>query len=251
MTVASAVEFRGVDLRFHRDRKTVDVLEDLSFAAESGEILSIIGPSGCGKSSILNLIAGFIEPTRGRILIDGQDRQSTKVSVGVVFQEYLLFPWLRVSQNIGFGLSQSSADESSRKRIVADYVHLMGLEGFESSYPDELSGGMKQRVALARALACSPSILLMDEPFASLDAYTRYTMQELLLRIWQTERTTIVFVTHDVDEAFRLSNRIMILSARPGRLQETLRIRNAGSRDSGQVIIDAVQRKRIFELMGQ
>jgi ABC-type nitrate/sulfonate/bicarbonate transport system ATPase subunit len=251
MTQASAVEFKGVNLRFYRGQSTVQVLTDLSFAVESGEFLSIIGPSGCGKSSILNLIAGFIEPTSGQILIDGQDRDLARVNVGVVFQEYLLFPWLTVAQNIGFGLSQSFENESHKDRVVEDHVHLMGLEGFENSYPNELSGGMKQRVALARALAYSPSILLMDEPFASLDAYTRYSMQELLLDIWRTKQKTIVFVTHDVDEAFRLANRILILSARPGRVREVLKIRGSDQATADSIVLDSGQRERIFKLMGE
>lgn len=251
VTSASAVEFQEVDLRFYRGRKSVQVLSDFSFAVESGEILSIIGPSGCGKSSILNLVAGFIKPTSGRILIDGRDRELTKLTVGVVFQEYLLFPWLSVVQNIGFGLSQAFVDESSKQGVVANYVHLMGLNGFENSYPSELSGGMKQRVALARALAYSPSILLMDEPFASLDAFTRYSMQELLLKIWRAERKTILFVTHDVDEAFRLSNRILVVSSRPGRVREVLQVRGSGREGSDGVTLDAAQRERIFRLMGE
>lgn len=195
-------------------------LYDVSFTVGDNEFFSIVGPSGCGKTTLLNLLAGFEQPTQGELKVDGVPITRPGWQRSVVFQEYALFPWYDVSQNISYGLKRKGVPERERREIVEHYLDLVGLRGFEKKYPRELSGGMRQRVSIARALAVNPHVLLMDEPFGALDAQTRDYMQEELLKIWQRERKTVIFVTHSIDEAIRLSDRIMVMSRRPGRVQE-------------------------------
>jgi len=195
-------------------------LHDVNFEVEQNEFFSIVGPSGCGKTTLLNLLAGFEQPTRGEICVGGKTITGPGWERAVVFQEYALFPWYTVSENIRYGLKRKRLPDAEQKRLVEHYVGLVGLRGFESRYPRELSGGMRQRVSIARALAVNPSILLMDEPFASLDVQTREYMQDELLKIWQSEPKTVIFVTHSIDEAIKLSDRIAIMGPRPGRIEE-------------------------------
>jgi ABC-type nitrate/sulfonate/bicarbonate transport system ATPase subunit len=195
-------------------------LLDVNLQVEKNEFFSIVGPSGCGKTTLLNLIAGFEQPTRGGIRVDGHAISTPGWQRAVVFQEYALFPWYTVVQNIRYGLQRKRVPEAEQRRLVDHYVGLVGLRGFESRYPRELSGGMRQRVSIARALAVNPSILLMDEPFASLDVQTREYMQDELLKIWEHEPKTVIFVTHSIDEAIKLSDRIAIMAPRPGRVEE-------------------------------
>jgi NitT/TauT family transport system ATP-binding protein len=195
-------------------------LLDVNLQVEKNEFFSIVGPSGCGKTTLLNLIAGFEQPTRGGIAVDGQAISAPGWERAVVFQEYALFPWYTVVQNIRYGLQRKRVPEAEQRRLVDHYVALVGLRGFEARYPHELSGGMRQRVSIARALAVNPSILLMDEPFASLDIQTREYMQDELLKIWEREPKTVIFVTHSIDEAIKLSDRIAIMAPRPGRVEE-------------------------------
>ena len=198
----------------------VEAVRNFSVNIEPEEFVSIIGPSGCGKSTVLNVIAGFVEATEGSVKIDGKEIQEPSPDRGVVFQDYALFPWLNVLENAGFGLKMQQVDKETRRKIAQEKIDQVRLKGFEAKYPHELSGGMKQRVAIARILASNPGVMLMDEPFGALDAQTRENMQELLLEIWQQSRATVVFITHDLDEAILLSDKIILMSARPGTVKE-------------------------------
>jgi NitT/TauT family transport system ATP-binding protein len=202
------------------DHEGTLALDGVSFSVGDREFCALLGHSGCGKTTLLNLIAGFEQATSGSITLDGVPVSRPGRDRAVVFQDYALFPWLTVEGNIAFGLESLSAAE--RARIVAEHVKLVGLQGFERSYPHQLSGGMRQRVAIARALAAGPQLLLLDEPFAALDAQTRSLMQDELARIWAAERTSVLLVTHSIEEALKLADRIVILGRRPGRVRENL-----------------------------
>ncbi len=217
----------------------VAAVEDVSLEIHNGEFVSILGPSGCGKTTLLNIIAGFIAPTRGEILLNGRRIQGPGPDRGVVFQTFALFPWKTVLDNVGFGLKMRGVPKPERDRIAREYIALVGLEGFEDRYPHELSGGMQQRVGVARVLANNPELLLMDEPFASVDAQTRMTLQEELTRIWEDRRPTILFITHDVEEAVFLANRVIVLSARPGRVRETIDVALPRPRSWHRLVEDA------------
>ncbi len=212
----------GVGRRFERDGKSIAVLDGISFDVSDGEFVCLVGPSGCGKSTLLNLMGGFLPPTSGSILIDGEAVEGPDPRRILVFQERGVFPWLTVEGNIAFGLAK--LPKAERQERVAHYVRMVQLEGFERSYPSDLSGGMKQRLQVARALAVNPDILYLDEPFGALDSVTRLVMRAELLRIWQTERRTIVFVTHDIDEAVQLADRVVVLSSRPAKVMDILEI---------------------------
>lgn len=205
-------------------RKRITALDGLSIRVKRNEFVSIIGPSGCGKSTFLLMLAGLEQATGGRIHIEGKPVDGPDPKRAIVFQEYLLFPWRTVRKNIEFGPQVRNVPETERRRISDHYIRLVGLGGFENRYPHELSGGMKQRVAIARALANSPDVLLMDEPFGALDALTREMLQLELLRIWQEARCTIVFVTHSISEAVYLSDRVAVISNRPGRILSEITI---------------------------
>ena len=189
-----------------------------------GEFCVFVGPSGCGKSTLLRIVAGLDTPTQGEVLLDGQAVRGPGAERGMVFQSYTLFPWLTVHQNICFGLREKGMAPAQQAEIAARFIAEVGLRGFENHFPKQLSGGMQQRVALARALANDPKILLLDEPFGALDNQTRALMQELLLSIWELHRKTVLFVTHDVDEAIFMANRCVVFSARPGRIKNELAI---------------------------
>jgi ABC-type nitrate/sulfonate/bicarbonate transport system ATPase subunit len=212
------VLFRNISQTFG----SVRVLDDINLSVVAGEFVCILGPSGCGKSTLLNIAGGFVDPMEGEVSIDGEKVSGPDPRRIFVFQERGVFPWLTVEENIGFGLFRQG-DKEKRERI-AHYVQLVGLKGFEKSYPRELSGGMKQRLEVARALAVNPDVLYLDEPFGALDSITRLQMRRELLRIWQAERKTILFVTHDIEESVQLADRVVILSARPGRVQRVVDI---------------------------
>ncbi|HZF08427.1 MAG TPA: ABC transporter ATP-binding protein [Thermoanaerobaculia bacterium] len=198
---------------------SIPVLEDIELTVPAGAFVCLVGPSGCGKSTLLNIAAGFLPASRGEIRIDGEPVRGPHPRRLFIFQESSVFPWLTVAQNIAFGLT-GSAEE--RRGIVADWIARMGLAGFEAAYPRQLSGGMKQRVEIARALACRPDVLFLDEPFGALDYLTRLRLRAELIDLWQRERPTVLFVTHDVDEAVQLADCIVVLSPRPARLRRLL-----------------------------
>ena len=207
-----------------RNKQEVTALQDFNLSVGNNEFVSIIGPSGCGKSSFLQMVAGLDYPDRGSIRVDGNLVDSPGADRGMVFQGYTLFPWLTVAENVKFGLKKTQLQAAEKEKLVGNYIELVGLTGFENVYPRQLSGGMRQRVAIARALVGKPKVLLMDEPFGALDAQTRLMMQALLLEVWERERTTVLFVTHDVEEAIVLSDRVYLMTARPGRVKAEVRI---------------------------
>lgn len=215
---------KNLEKVFYSDGRAITALRDLSFEIKEGEFFGIVGPSGCGKTTLLNLIGGLEQPTKGDILVNGSEVKGPGFDSGMLFQEGALLPWRTAIKNIEFGLEIKGINTKEREKIAKNHLRLVGLEGFENSYPFELSGGMMQRVALARVLTFDPDILLMDEPFASVDALTREGLQNELLRIWSEMKKTIVFVTHSIDEVIYLSDRIAVMSARPGRVKEVVRI---------------------------
>ena len=199
-------------------------LEDVTIDVRSGEFLALVGPSGCGKSTLLDLLGGLTPPTGGRILLDGRPIAGPARDRGIVFQQYALFPWRTAAQNVEFGLDIAGFRAKQRRELALHHLDLVGLSAFADRYPHELSGGMKQRVAIARSLAYNPEVLLMDEPFAALDAQTRETLQGELLRIWRTTGKTIVFITHGIDEAVVLGQRVAIMTSRPGRIKQVVSV---------------------------
>ena len=202
----------------------VVALNGANLEIQDNEFICVVGPSGCGKSTLLNIIAGLHDPTSGEVLVDGVKVEGTGVDRGVVFQQYALFPWLTVKKNVEFGLKLQKKSPAECEEIAMKYIKMVDLEGFVDAYPKELSGGMKQRVAIARAYAVNPSLLLMDEPFGALDAQTRTQLQTELLKTWEEEMKTCFFITHDVEEAILLSSRVVVMSARPGRIKEVIDI---------------------------
>jgi NitT/TauT family transport system ATP-binding protein len=227
-------------------------IDDVDFTVAPGEFLVLVGPSGCGKSTLLDLLGGLTRPTGGRILLDGREIDGPGLDRGVVFQQYALFPWRTALANVEFGLAAKGGIGRAQRRARArEFLELVGLEGFEDRYPHELSGGMKQRVAIARSLAYDPEVLLMDEPFAALDAQTREVLQGELLRIWAETGKTIIFITHGIDEAVVLGQRVLVLTARPGRVKAEVSI-DLGDRASGDVRSTpefARSRHRIWSLL--
>ena len=222
MSAAPCLEMKGVGMRYGDGAGAVAALTGIDLAVRTHEFVTIVGPSGCGKSTLLYLVGGFLRPTAGSLLLHGRPITKPGPDRGIVFQRYSLFPWLTVRANIGYGLDERGTPRAERDRIVEGYVRMVHLEGFEDRYPRELSGGMQQRVALAQALACGPDILLMDEPFGALDAQTRRILQDEVRRIWLRDTKTVLFVTHDVEEAVALGTRIVVMAARPGCIKEVI-----------------------------
>ncbi|AXO14573.1 ABC transporter ATP-binding protein [Thalassospira indica] len=221
----SKLSLRDITVRFEpKGKPPVLALDDVSLDVANDTFSVIVGPSGCGKSTLLRLVAGLETPTSGRLELDGDPINGPSADRGMVFQSYTLFPWLTVRENVMFGPKLKNLSKSECEDIADDLIKAVHLEGFEKSYPKELSGGMRQRVALARALANDPRILLMDEPFGALDSQTRQMMQELLLDVWQSRRKTVLFITHDIDEAIFLGDEVHVMSARPGLIKQSLDI---------------------------
>jgi len=219
------IELEGVRKEFIKGERRVLAIEDFSLNVAEREFVAILGPSGCGKSTLLNMVAGFDSPTRGTVRVDGDEIVDPSPRRCVVFQEPALFPWFSVMENVVFGpktQGQKAADYRPRAEQILEQV---GLRGFEGSYPAELSGGMRQRVGIARVLIMQPQVLLMDEPFGSLDAQTRMLMQELLLRVWERHHQTVLFITHDIEEALLLADRVCVMTARPGRIKKNIDVR--------------------------
>jgi NitT/TauT family transport system ATP-binding protein len=214
---------------------TVVAFRNVELNVRSNEVLCIVGPSGCGKTTLLRCIGGLLAPSSGQVLIDGQIVSSPRPGVAIVFQHFGLLPWKTVLENVAFGLKIAGVSRQQLAERVDHYIRLVGLAGFENQYPYQLSGGMQQRVGLARALAIHPEILLMDEPFASVDAQTREVLQEELLRLHERERKTMVFITHSIDEALVLGDRVAVMATRPGRVKEILTVNFARPRDPAAV----------------
>ncbi len=224
--MAEPVKLRILDVTQHyrSGGHEVTAIDDVSLEIRNKEFATILGPSGCGKTTLLRIVAGLVRPTQGQVRLDGHAITGPGQDRGMVFQTYTLFPWLTVKQNIQFGLQLSGVSRNDQENIAQELVTRVGLRGFENAYPKALSGGMKQRVAIARALANNPDILLLDEPFGALDAQTRSLMQELLTQVWEEFHKTILFVTHDVEEAIFLSDRVFIMTARPGKIKAEIPI---------------------------
>ena len=227
------IEIRGlsVDFAARRGQHLLPALRDVSLQIQDREFVCLLGPSGCGKTTLLNCIAGFIEPTAGEIKLDERPVEGPGPDRGIVFQEYGLFPWFTVEQNIQYGPRLKKLSRAALRAVSAHYIRLVHLEGFERHYPNELSGGMKQRVGIARALANQPEVLLLDEPFGALDAQTRERMQAELLKIWQVEQRTCIFVTHSIVEALFLADRVVVMTARPGRIKREITVPTPRPRD--------------------
>jgi len=225
----------GVSIELGDGAQRFEVLHEVSIDAAPGEFICLLGPSGCGKSTLLGALAGHLRPSRGTLALDGAAIDGPDPQRGLVFQHHTLFPWKTVLDNVAYGLKMKGVDRATREDEARKLLALVGLAGFETRYPRELSGGMQQRVEIARVLINHPRVLLMDEPFGALDALTRSRMQELLLELWTRVRTTILFVTHDIDEALFLADRVLVLSPRPGRIVEELPVPFERPRHAGQL----------------
>lgn len=233
MNTKNKLTITNLNKTYKSKTKEVTALKDVNLTIKNNEFVAIVGPSGCGKSTMLNIIAGLLEQTSGEVYCNDEPVEGISTERGVVFQQYALFPWLTVRQNIEFGLKctkkskkykETELTKTDIKEIADKYIHMVQLEEFANHYPKELSGGMKQRVAIARAYAVNPEVLLLDEPFGALDAQTRTQLQQELLEMWQKEKKTCVFITHDIEEAIILAERVVIMSARPGRVKEIVDI---------------------------
>ncbi len=216
------ISFRNVSKIFGTGEDALVAIENLTLDIEDGEIVTVVGPSGCGKSTAMNMVAGLISQSSGEVLVDGRPVSGPGPDRGVIFQQYALFPWMTVRENVEFGLKLQKLDKAERRERALHYLGLVGLADFADFYPKTLSGGMKQRCAIARAYAVNPTVLLMDEPFGALDALTRVKLQNQLLDTWSKDKRTVMFITHDVDEAVYIAHRVIVLAANPGRLQEII-----------------------------
>ena len=223
-TQSGHIEVRDLNISFQARGATVQAVKSVSLDVRSGEFVSLIGPSGCGKSTLMNAVAGFTQADSGLVALDGKRVDGPGADRGVVFQQYSLFPWMTVRKNVEFGLKMAHVSPSQRETQARTLLGLAGLLAFENHYPAQLSGGMKQRVGIVRALATSPQVLLMDEPFGALDSQTRSVMQEILTNMWQRLRLSVLFITHDIEEAIFLSDRIYVMTARPGRIKSEIKV---------------------------
>jgi ABC-type nitrate/sulfonate/bicarbonate transport system ATPase subunit len=242
------VEIQALSKRYEVDDGEIVALASISISIAESEFVCLLGPSGCGKSTLLRIVAGLIAPSGGSIHIDGRAVTGPGPDRAVVFQDYALFPWMTVAENVEFGLAARSVDSARRRAVSSELLRAVDLGEFAGQYPHHLSGGMKQRVSIARALAVDPVLLLMDEPFGALDAQTRYVMQQELLRVWKTYRKTVLFVTHSIDEALYLADRVLVMTARPGRIKEEIRVSLPRPRDIAGTEFSAL-RKRALELL--
>lgn len=239
------VEIQNLYKQFNIDGKQLQVLEDINLVFREEEFISIVGASGCGKSTILKIIAGLETTTQGHALLDNKEIVAPSINCGMVFQEARLFPWLSVEKNVEFGISRKLSKEQ-KKETVQKHIDLVGLTGFEKALPKQLSGGMEQRVSIARGLVNNPELLLLDEPFGALDALTKINMQKEVMRIWQAEKKTMILVTHDIDEAIYLSDKVVVLSSRPGKVKAIIPVDIARPRDRSSTEFIRI-RKAIFE----
>ena len=244
---STKVVVRGVSRAFSRKGANLEAVVGVDLEVKTGEFVCLLGPSGCGKSTLLNIIGGFLEPTAGTVTIDDAPVTGPHPRRVFILQEYGIFPWASVWDNVALGLTKRPKEE--RTRIIAHYIDLVGLKGFETSFPAEISGGMQQRVAVARALAVSPDIVFMDEPLGALDSLTRLQMRREIHRIWKQEKLTILFVTHDVDEALQLGDRIVVMTPRPGTIREIVTVNLPHPRDFGSSEYGRAK-NRLYELLG-
>lgn len=239
------IEIRNLYIRLGQGDQAFEAVQNVSVSIRPGEFICLLGPSGCGKSTLLGALAGHLRPSGGTILVDGQPLRGPDPERGLVFQQHTLFPWKKVIDNVAFGLKMKGIARDERHRCACELLELVGLAGFEQHYPFQLSGGMQQRVEIARVLINHPKVMLMDEPFGALDAQTRMMMQQLLLEVWERIKTTIVFITHDIDEALFLADRIFIMSPRPGRIIEQTTLEFVRPRNAELVTSDRfIQLKR-------
>ncbi len=251
MAHAGTLSIEHLRKQYEVKGQPLPVLEDITLSIAPGEFVSIVGASGCGKSTLLRLVVGLEEDYKGEILLDGQRVAGTSLDRGIVFQEHRLFPWLTVEQNIRMALLNADLAETEKRRTVREHIALVGLAGFETAFPHQLSGGMSQRVAIARALVTRPEILLLDEPFGALDALTRAYLQQELHRIWQAEGITMILVTHDVEEAIYLGDRVVVMEPRPGRIRRILPVPLAHPRDRAALAFARVKDDVLQEFSGQ
>jgi NitT/TauT family transport system ATP-binding protein len=246
------IELRHVTLDYETAETSVTALRDVSFSVNASEFLCVVGQSGCGKTTLLNLVAGFLKPTKGDILIGGQAVTGKGLDRGIVFQDFAqLFPWRTAQRNVEFGLEMKGVPKEERAEIAQRFLRLVNLDKFTRAYPHELSGGMQQRVAIARALAYNPTVLLMDEPFAALDALTREEMQRLLVDVWRETKKTVVYVTHNVAEAVYLGDRIVILTPHPGTVKAQVRIPTPRPRDTLSVEFLEYQKQIVSHIVAR
>ncbi|GAB4064542.1 ABC transporter ATP-binding protein [Ancylobacter sonchi] len=248
MTQRGTLEIRGVEKHYDVDGRPLKILDHIDIDVDAGEFVSIVGPSGCGKSTILRLVVGLDDDYSGSIRLDGEPIKGTSLDRGIVFQDHRLLPWLTLEQNIGLSLENSRLGTDEKKRTIAEHIALVGLRGFEKVYPYQLSGGMAQRAAIARGLVNRPEILLLDEPLGALDALTRLRLQEELLSIWRIEKTTMILVTHDVDEAIYLSDRVLVMTANPGRIVKEITVDLPHQRDRGSPAFAGIKREILREM---
>ncbi|AEF95907.1 ABC transporter ATP-binding protein [Methanotorris igneus] len=242
------LELINITKKYITEKKEILAVDNVSLSVEENEFISIVGPSGCGKSTLLRIIAGLEKPTSGKVLLDGKEVKEPSAERGMVFQQYTLMPWRTVLKNVTFGLEIKKIPKEEQIKIAKKFIKMVGLEGFEDAYPYQLSGGMQQRVAIARTLANDPEIVLMDEPFGALDTQTRAILQNELLKIWQKEKKTVLFVTHSVDEAVYLSDRIVVMTARPGKIKKIIPIELKRPRDRTSIEFLEYKKKIVDEL---
>lgn len=226
---------------FNVDGKSVNILNDINLDINEGEFVAIVGNSGCGKSTLLKIIAGLLDYDDGNVTLDSRKITKPDIDRGMVFQEHRLFPWLTIKENLAIGLDK--LDNKNKEEIISEHLKLVKLEGFENVYPHQLSGGMSQRAAIARALVNAPKVLLLDEPFGALDALTKIMLQEEILKIWEKEKTTMIMVTHDIEEAVYLADRIVVMSARPGKIKEVVKVDLGRSRDRGSADFAKIKKR--------
>ncbi|HDS1820345.1 Aliphatic sulfonates import ATP-binding protein SsuB [compost metagenome] len=245
-----ALTLRGLSKTYALKGKPMQVLKDIELNIRPGEFVSIVGASGCGKSTLLRLIVGLDQDYQGQILLDQQPVHGPGLERGIVFQDHRLFPWMTLQQNIALALKNHAMPAAQKDRLVAEHIELVGLSGYEQAYPHQLSGGMAQRAAIARALVNKPKVLLLDEPLGALDALTRVRLQQELQRIWVQERCTVIMVTHDIEEALYLGDRVIVMDAHPGRIREDLRIDLPHPRERDSALLHDYKQRLLGELVG-
>jgi len=246
-----SLKVENIEKIFQIDNEFLQAVEKTNAEIQSGEFISIVGPSGCGKSTLIRMISGLETPTKGKITLDGKEITKPTLDIGMIFQESRLYPWISVEKNIGFGISDKKISKADKKVLVDEMINLVGLKGFNKALPNQLSGGMQQRASIARGLINKPKILLLDEPFGALDAFTRMNMQQELLKIWKQNQSTMILVTHDIDEAIFLSTRIFIMSARPGRIKDIIEVNLEGQRDRSSEEFLKIRKKILQSLFGK